>query len=312
MKIKIVFLFLIVIFLFNSTGCQAFLKKKQAPPAAEEKMPETKEEWEIQAQNIPLKNRELEPYKEPEMGENVVYSPRYTFELYNNPPGTRKLNIEDIKKNLYSYPYIVSDSKCRYAAYPRYYYSPDINQISSEFFVEKLDTSKFRIKRMLDYNHNQKIRTPILVSGKYERYKNLFGGLSLVDWSKDGKKLLIKECIGSTLNGIYKTYLYIHYRTGNRQTVKLDILDTAIKKYCLNHRNIQIIKYRYDIEPLGFSKENDNVIIVLAYVYDKNNEKILLGSWSYDIQKNKTTFLSPNIPKTSVSANGLILIRTLN
>ena len=31
---------------------------------------------------------------------------------------------EDIKKNLYSYPYIVADSTFSYVAYPRYYYSP--------------------------------------------------------------------------------------------------------------------------------------------------------------------------------------------
>ena len=67
--------------------------------------------------------------------------------MYNYPQGTRELNIEDIKKNLYSYPYIVADKEVRFAAYPRYYYSPDLNQISSEFYVEKLLETYPRLKR---------------------------------------------------------------------------------------------------------------------------------------------------------------------
>ncbi len=313
---KLFFLFL-VFFTTNSSFCLEFKNPfKKSPVIQKEKIPQTKQEWEEKAQNIPLEDRKLDPYKDPESDKKTIYNtPHFVFELYNNPPGMRKLDISDIKKNLYSYPYIVSDNKCHYVAYPRYYFSPDINQISSEFFVEKLDTTKTKVRRMLDYNHNQKTRNSIIVSGKKEHYPNLFSGLSLVDWSKDGKKLLIQEKVGSTINGIYKTYLYVHFMENEitqGYTIKLDNLDNAIKKYFLHYQNVQIVKYRYDIEPLGFSQDNDNIIIAFVYVYDKNMNKIFLGAWGYNISNNEIILLSTTQTQFPISANGLILIKSVD
>ena len=104
-------------------------KKKQ--PAPKPKMIETKQEWLIEAQDVPLEERELKPQEESKMDKKHFYpTPNYSFEKYNIPAGKRELNIEDIKKNLRSYPYLVADINCRFAAYPRYYFSPDSNQIS--------------------------------------------------------------------------------------------------------------------------------------------------------------------------------------
>ncbi len=314
---KLFFLFFVFVFCNNFGFCFELKNPfKKAPIIQKEKMPETKQEWEEKAQNVFLEERKLDPYKNPESDKNTIFPlSHFTFELYNNPPGTRKLNISDIKKNLYSYPYIVSDNKCHYAAYPRYYFSPDINQISSEFFVEKLDTTKTKVRRMLDYNHNQKARNSIIISGKKEHYPNLFSGLSLVDWSKDGKRLFIQEKIGSTVNGIYKTYLYVHFM-GNEitqgYTIKLDNLDKAIKRYFLDYQNIQLAKYRYDIEPLGFSQDNDDIVVVLSYVYGKNKEKIFLGAWGYNTSNNEIMLLSTTQTQFPISANGLILIKSFD
>lgn len=310
--------FLLLFFLFSIQGAFCITIKnpfKKKPVVQKPKMVETRQEWEIQAQNVPLENRTIEPYTPPQSNDKVTYpEPHFVFELYNKPPGSRDLNIDDIKRNLYSYPYIVADNKCHYVAYPRYYFSPDLNQISSEFYVEELDTSKTKVRRMLDYNHNQKVRNSIIISGKKEHYPNLFSGLSLVDWSKDGKRLLIKERVGSTVNGIYKTYLYVHFmgnEISNGYSIKLENLDNVIKDYYTNYQSLQIVKYRYDIFPLGFSQDNDDIIIALAYVYDKHNNKVFLGTWGYNTSTNEIMLFSTTNNQVDISSNGLILFKTL-
>ena len=321
MRKKLSAFLIIVLCLICNLSCFSFdfknhfpFKKKQQPQ--KQKMVETKQEWEIEAQNVPLIEREQENYQDPKSTKKYFQpSPHYTFEKYNYPQGKRQLNIEEIKKNLYSYPYIVADVNCHYVAYPRYYYSPYSNQISSNFYVEELDTSKTKTRRILDYNHNQQERKAVIQAGTKEIYPNLYNGLTLVDWSQDSKKLLIKEQVGSTLNGIYKTYLYIHFLGNENQesyTIKLLDLDNAIKNYYNDWENIQLIKYRYDIEPLGFSADNDNLIIVLSYVYDKDNKKIFLGAWSYNCYSHEIILLSKTNTVYEISANGLMLKRSYN
>ena len=308
--------------IFSTNFCFAFDIKKYNPfkkkePVPKAKMVETKEEWLIEAENIPLEERKVETIKELVSDKKYYYPPaKYIFGKYNYPPGKRELNIEDVKKNLYSYPYLVASPNFKYAAYPRYYFYPEVNQISSEFYVEKLDTSKSKQKRILEYAHSQETRNPIIKAGMKEKYTNLFNGLSLVDWSKDGRKLLIKEKVGSTFNGIYRTYLYLHFldenNIENSYTLKLTGLNDAIEEYFNDYESKQIVKYQYDIEPLGFSAENDNLIIILCYVYNKEGKKIFMGSWGYDIETNKVLLLSKTKSNFSISTNGLILKKVLD
>ncbi|MBQ4646284.1 MAG: hypothetical protein IJB79_02935 [Candidatus Gastranaerophilales bacterium] len=293
---------------------KATFKKKE--PSPKPKMVETVQEWKQEAQNIPLEDREIKEEKQ-EIDSKKFHVPelKYTFEAYNYPHGKRELNLEELRKNIFYMPYLVADNGCRYVAYPYYYYSPDSNQISSNFYVEKLDTSKTKTKRILDYRHKQKERIPVIEAGTKEIYPNLFNGLTLVDWSADSKKLLIKEKIGSTFGGIYKTYLYIHFLESDIRsgyTIKLDDFDEAIKNYFLDWENRQIIKYRYDIEPLGFSSKDDNVIFALCYVYDKDGNKIFLGTWAYDCIKRETSLISKTKFTPFVSINGLILKHSYN
>ena len=256
-------------------------KKKPEPQKA--KMVETRQEWEIDAQNIPLSDREIEKDK-PQIDAKKYNIPqtRYLFEKYNFPQGTKELNIEDIKSKLHLRMYPIADANCEYIAYPYYFYSPNVNQISSNFYVEKLDGSKTKRNRILEYNHTQEERFPIIEAGTKEIYQDLFNGLTRVDWNKASNKLLIKERVGSTRNGVYKTYLYVHFLetdVENGYTIKLLDFDEAIKYYFIDWENKQIVKYRYDIIPLGFSTENDDMIVALCYVYDKDGNKIFLGAW---------------------------------
>lgn len=275
------------------------------------KMVETRQEWETEAQNVSLSDRELKKEK-PEIDTKKIYIPetRFLFEKYNFPQGKREINIQDVKKNLSFYPYLVANEDCTYVAYPYYYYSPNTNQISSNFYVEKLDLSKTKKKRILEYNHKQEERFPIIEAGTKEIYQDLFNGLTLVDWNKNQNKLLIKEKVGSTRNGVYKTYLYVHFLETdieNGYTIKLLDFDEAIKYYFIDWENKQIVKYRYDIEPLGFSSENDNMIVAHCFVYDNSGNKIFLGAWGYDLDKKQTILISKTNPIQNISINGIFL-----
>lgn len=307
-------IFFVILLFFVSNNCafskiNFFKKKKQESTVL--KMVETKQEWEVEAQNIPLKDRIIKD-KKPEIDKKKYYVPEqnYILEKYNYPQGHRELDITGVKNKTYNYPYIVADIRLQYAAYPRYYYSPDNNQISSNFYVEKLDASKSIKDRILDYKHNQLTRTPIIEAGTKDTYDNMFNGLTLVDWSQDSKKLLIKEKVGSLNGGIYKTYLYVHFMQTNDNeayTLKLNDIDEILKRYFMDYYNTQIVKYKYNIEPLGFALDNDNVIIFHAYIYDKTNKKIFMGTWGYDCIKERAYLFSKDKPSFPVSTNGLIL-----
>ena len=310
-------IFFICLFIF-SNFCYSFefknpFKKKQ--PQEKPKMIETLQEWEKEALNIPLEERTLED-KKPEIDTKKFNIPeaKYIFEAYNFPQGSRELDYKDVINKLFYYSYLVADKNFQYAAYSHYYYAPDSNQITSNFFVEKLDTSKTKTKRILDYRHKQLTRIPVIESGLKEVYQDYFSGLTLVDWSKDSKKLLIKEKIGSTRNGVYKTNLYVHFMKNNvesAKTIKLDDFSEAIKNYFLDWENKQLIKYRYDIIPLGFSEENDDIIIAICYVYNNNGDKILLGVWGYNCQRKETILLSKENKIPQISVNGIFLKQTL-
>ncbi len=323
-----IYFFLIsVFFVFNNPVFAFSLNKNKKQQKPREKMIETRQEWELEAQNIPLHLRETVKYEENfEEAKNAKtnnkskikfnnakkfhLTPVYIFESYNYPAGSRSVNIEKIKKNLSEIPYFVADSKFQYAAYSRFYFLSEFNQISSAFFVEKLDTSKSRKDRMLDFIHNQEKRTPVFESGNEKIYKNLFNGISLVDWSKDSKKVLFKEKIGSLENGIYKTYLYVHFLEDDEQeayTIKLDNFDKAIKFYFLDWQKIQIVKYRYDIYPLGFSNDDNDVILSYCFALDNENNKVFLGVWGYNLRTNETILISKEPVNLNISNNGLYL-----
>ena len=301
--VSFVFLFIFI----NSCFGFSFTKKKETIP----KMVETKEEYEIQAQNVPLQDRKLEPRQEPKTDKKNYYpEPHYVFERYNYPAGQRGYDIRFIKKNLVEHPIMVTDNECNYVAYANYYYRADTDQIYSDFFVEKLDTSKTKTQRILEYNHKQLKRTPVLLSGFKEQYHHLFNGLSIVDWSKDGNKVLIKEQIGSTVNGIYKTNLYVYY-VNEEKTVKLSNIHNSITNYYADFSNLNLNLYRYDILPLGFSSNNDDVIIAYCYIYNKDGNKVFMGIWGYNLSENKTILISKTNASYPVSSNGLVLKRVL-
>jgi len=302
----------VILILLSFNACFGFKIKnpfKKKPKPVIQRMVETKAEWEKEAQNVPLEQRHIKDFTPPQSTKKFYYPEmKYTFARYNYPAGSRELNIEDIKKHLVSYPYIVTDINIKTGAYPRYYYNPENNQISSELYVEKLDTMRTKEDRIVNFHHEQEKRIPVLTSGMDETYPNLFSGLTVVDWDKDSSKILIKEKIGSAYGGTYKTNLYIYF-VNNKKVVKISKLDDAIKDYLLDYQDLQIVKYRYDIIPLGFSAEDSNKVIALSYVWDKENNKIFLGAWQYNCATGEIRLLSDVKSQYNIASSGLYLKR---
>ena len=309
----------ILLCLFFSNFCYSFEFRKNSKKKQSEQIPkmvETVEEWETEAQNIPIEQRDNKNPTVQETDKKFHYpKAHYVFEKYNYPQGKRTHDISEIRNRLIKTPTIVADNSCHWVAYSQYYFSPDDNQISSNFYVGKLDTSKTKTKRILDYNHKTEPRKPIIESGTKETYPNLFNALVLVDWSNNSRKLLVKENIGSIYGGIYKTNLYVYFMPQEIKAgrlVKLDNFEETIKHYYLNYENIQLAKYRYSIEPLGFSADNDELVIALFYSYDTSNNKVFMGSWAYNLITGETILISKENPSQEVSANGLVLRQVLN
>ena len=69
----------------------------------------------------------------------------------------------------------------------------------------------------------------------------------------------------------------------------------------------------YTIEPLGFSSENDNIVVALFYLYNfDDNKKVFMGTWGYNVLTGETILISPTNPSQEVSANGLVLKQVLD
>ena len=307
------FILFLSLFLTLNTCFGAGIKKKRKKKQKHQiqKMVETKQDWEKESQNVNLNQRKLKDF-EPLKSDKKHYYPElnYVFERYNYPAGSREINIDDVKKNLISCPYMVVDLNFHYGAYPRYYYNPENNQISSEIYVEQLDNMRTKEDRIINFHHEQEKRTPVLSSGVDVTYKNLFSGLTIVDWDKNSNKVLIKEKTGSTLNGVYRTELYVYFLNTNK-TVKISRLHDAIYDYLLDYQDLQISKYSYDIRPLGFSASDDNAVISLAYVFDKNGKEIFLGAWQYNCLTGEIRLLSDMKSQYDITSSGLYLKRAI-
>ncbi len=292
-------------------GYKNLKKKLKKQEAEKKKMVETSDEWKELAKNVPLNQRELKDVEYPKSDKNnYIPKPYYIFEKYNYPQGKREPDLTTLKKNLTLTGVLVTDSNVEVGAYVEYYFSPSSNQTSSALFVEELDTTRGKKDRIINFKPEQKERIPAIESGTDETYKNLFSALSIVDWSKDNKRLLVKEKIGSHFGGIYKTYLYVYYLAKNGKesyAAKLYDLDDTIKNYFRVYEKLPLEKYRYDIKPLGFSAAEDDIIILLCYVYDKQNNKVFLGTFGYDTITSEVMLLSKTDESNYISANGLIL-----
>ncbi len=311
---------------------QRKLEKKQQKEA--EPMVQTVQEWMERATDIKMEHRIAEPYKEEE-NKNLVKKLEWPvfFEKYNNAPGSREFNLEKLQAEKSARSQGVISPNYKLMAYTECYYYPSTRQTTSAFFIYPLDTMKGKKQRVIDANVFAGAKKKALISSTSEDMKTaLFSAFTVIDWSKDNKKVLVKEQRGSAYKGIYETDVWVYFLDDSfedelpdadgdmdgahyslSRAVKYDELNETIKQYWFNEELLNLNRYRWDIKPLGFLEKDENIVVAVAYTYDKKNkEHLFLGSWGINLETGEIGLLSKNADEDiEISTNASVLIRRL-
>lgn len=292
----------------------------------EEPMVQTVQEWQERAADIKMEHRISEPYKEP-LNPKLVekQDPQAFFEKYNSAAGSRELNLEKLyaDKSARSTGVISPDFKLM--AYTECYLHPSSMQTSSAFYIYPLDTSKGKKQRVLEANVFAGAKKTPLLSTTHETLKQaLFSSFTVVDWSKDSKRVVLKEKIGSSYNGIYQTNVWVYFLNDDKNDKKTDVaiypygrkyeqLNEAIKQYWFYTDKLNLNRYRWNVQPLGFLAENEDIVVCAAHTYNtKNKNHIFLGSWSVNIVTGEVNLLSIKPSDNfEISTNGLVINKKL-
>ena len=284
-------------------------KKSKKVQIVKPRMVETVREWEIQAQEIPLNQRTFErPKEEIKANLNKIVDPTPYLVKYNSPVGGYETDLSRIKE-LKTIPSLgVASPIFDKLAVVYYYYAPVHNNISSELFIVPLDGSKSRINRILDAKVIDMNKGYNLESGTDEFRGNLLSSLTIVDWAPYGRAILLKEKLGTSDSGIFRTNLHaVLVDKGDRTIKSFPQLQETIIKYWRKNGGLILNRYRWDIKVLGFSTRNPQDAIVMAYAYEKGGAEVFLGTWAVNVYTGAVDLVSLRNSEPEVSVNGVIL-----
>lgn len=291
--------------------------KRKYEKAKEERLPSGKmtvEEYERLAKH---KNREtpeeLKPIEIPKVpvDSEMKYVPHPTYKIvrYNDPPGSPELSLN---KNFYREKQqnsqgIVSPDFTR-LVYPAVYYSPDSASTSAELFEIPLDTKETELDRILKAHTSNRTQKPLMETSKTIDNFATFRTLTPVDFSTDGTKLLVKEKIGNSYDGIWETEIWIYDFVEGKAHNLLEVRD-AITHHWTTYRGLPLYEKRWDIVPLGFSIEEPDRIIATAYAYT-GAKPVFLGVWSIDLKGEQSRLVSFENIDINISANGFKIVQS--
>lgn len=259
------------------------------------------------------KDKRLEdiPIPKPDKPYEMQFVPEPTYEIvrYNNPPGSpeislgrnfrlrRQQNIQGIIAPDYSF-----------LVYPSVYHYPKNGVVACDLFVIPLETQGNLVARVKKANTMHRDPDPILSTEKSLDNFGAFRTLTPVDFSVDGRKLLVKEKIGGKDDGIWQTQVII-YDFDRKSTTKLVEVRDAIVYYWKEYRNLPLNDYRWDIYPIGFDLNEPDRVVVASYAYT-GDVPIFLGNWSIDILGERAKLLSLTPSNVQVSMNGFKMIQS--
>lgn len=291
--------------------------KRKYEKAKEERLPSGKmtvEEYERLAKH---KNREtpeeLKPIEIPKVpvDSEMKYVPHPTYKIvrYNDPPGSPELSL---KKNFYREKQqnsqgIVSPDFTR-LVYPAVYYSPDSASTSAELFEILLDTKETELDRILKAHTSNRTQKPLMETSKTIDNFATFRTLTPVDFSADGTKLLVKEKIGNSYDGIWETEIWIYDFVEGKAHNLLEVRD-AITHHWTTYRGLPLYEKRWDIVPLGFSVDEPDRIITTAYAYT-GKKPVFLGVWSIDLKGEQSRLVSFENIDINISENGFKIVKS--
>lgn len=300
-------------------SAKAQFKKEQKALRKEEKykykfslLPEsgymTLDEYLDKSKEIPNSDRTITEYEPPkDIKMEYVPQPKYKLVRYNSPPGSSELKMSTKLKfdRKFICPGIVSPQK-DIIAYPVVFYYAENQCSAGEIFVIPLDKTLPPVKRVMMANMIKQYPDAILSTDKDISEKFIFKTMTPIDFSKDGTLLVAKEKIGSINDGVWQTNLWVYnFRTQN--AIQLPEVREAIKYYWNENKQIMLDEKRWDIYPMGFSGET-NEIVVTAYAYTGHTPKFL-GTWSTDINGENVKLLSINSSEVNIQENGYKLVQ---
>lgn len=238
-----------------------------------------------------------------------VPHPQYSIVKYNNPPGSVELSLGKrlfIKRQINAQGIVSPDFTM--LVYPAVYYYADSASVACDLFVIPLREQDNNLNRILKANVAQRNAEPILSTDKVIDSYAIYRTLTPIDFSADGKKLLVKQKIGSSEDGIWQTKIFV-YDFDKKLSYDLSDVREAVTYYWKEYEGLNLDDKRWDIVPLGFEVDNPDRVALLAYAYT-GETPVYLGSWSIDAFGNQSRLISLNkdvVPK--VSMNGLKLIK---
>ena len=237
-----------------------------------------------------------------------VPQPLYRIVKYNDPAGSPELKLG---KKLYSIKQINAQGivapDYTFMVYPAVYYYSDSASVASDLFVVPLEDGDTNLNKILKANLIRRNPEPIMSTDKVIDNYAAFRTLTPVDFSSDGSKLLVKEKIGSSEDGIWETRPYV-YDFVNKTEYDLSAVRDAIVYFWKEYMEVDLDDNRWDIYPLGFDINDEGTVIFQGFAYT-GEKPIFLGSWGIDIKGEQSKLISFNkdyLPKVSINGYKVI------
>lgn len=245
-----------------------------------------------------------------EKGSDMKYVPQPTYKIvrYNNPPGSPELSI---KRKFYATRQqnaqgIVSPD-FSILVYPSIYYYPSSAAVACDLFVIPLEKNETNLNKIMKANVMHRWPDPILSTDKSITDNYSFRTLTPIDFSADGSKLLIKEKVGYSKDGIWQTNAIVYDFT-TKTSYDLKELRAAIVYYWKQYKDVNLDDKRWDIYPLGFDINEPDRVVSYAYAYT-GADPVFLGSWSIDSKGDQTRLISFNNKDVQISINGFKIVQ---
>ncbi len=269
----------------------------------------TMEEYEILSAPKDRMTVEIDVPKPPTPADMVyVPQPSYKIVRYNDPPGSPEITLTKTfyQKRQQNAQGIVSPDFTK-LVYPAVYYYPNSGSTACDLFVINLEEAKSNMDKILTANTIHRLSDPILSTDKTNDNYYTFRTLTPVDFTADGSKLLVKEKIGNSKDGIWRTTPVVYDFTTNVSYDLIEVRD-AIIYYWKENRNLNLEDKRWDIYPLGFAADNPDWVIVNAVAYT-GDFPVNLGTWSVNSKGEQSRLITFTNSDVLIGMNGYKLIK---
>ena len=140
-----------------------------------------------------------------------VPHPIYKLARYNDPPGSPDLSVKlDLFKNGQMNLPGITAPDFTFMVYPAVYYYPERKAVACDLFMVPLKDNDSSINKILKANIAHRVPEPILSTDKELTNSSTYRTLTPIDFSADSKKLIVKEKIGSSADGIWQTNIIVY------------------------------------------------------------------------------------------------------